>query len=135
MSLRVVSGELTLQDGGERGRARADAAGAVDVEGARLLRAAAVAHEDPAGRADDRVARAPVPLLRAVALVQAWLVRVRARVRLRVRLRVRVRVRLRVRLSVRVRGRVRLTVCRSISGESRCRHRCGCGVGRWRVGR
>ena len=59
MSLRVVSGELTLQDGGERGRARADAAGAVDVEGARLLRAAAVAHEDPAGRADDRMARAP----------------------------------------------------------------------------
>ena len=58
MSLRG-SGELTLQDGGERGRARADAAGAVDVEGARLLRAAAVAHEDPAGRTDDRVAGAP----------------------------------------------------------------------------
>ena len=102
MSLRVVSGELTLQDGGERGRARADAAGAVDVEGARLLRAAAVAHEDPAGRADDRVARAPVPLHRAVALVQAWLVRVRARVRLRVRLKVRLRVRLWVRLRVRL---------------------------------
>ena len=70
MSLRG-SGELTLQDGGERGRARADAAGAVDVEWARLLRVTAMPHEDSAGRADDRVACAPVPLLRAVALVQA----------------------------------------------------------------